>query len=446
MGADGWPGGRGRAQCGGGHTSSSSPSLPSPSPSLLWPSPSLASPSLPSPSLPSSSPGGGAAPFVGSRAQAADRIVAASSELCKERGGAGSERGGVRGGARVRRGATHQAAGSTAGTAGRAGGEAGRGAGSIGSRLNCGAANAASCGAGSERGTTSSSATGGGEEHSRGRDLLRRGGGGRAWFGGRAGGVVWGGGCGGVEQVRRGLEWQGEVSCGASGEVRRGHLPGRGGGSGGVCEGWGAQCGAAVRIARLSLAGPLLQARGAPLLPRGRAGLLARLVLLLNHGELAAAAGTHSPPLLAKLPVLLARATAGHATPGRPPPRVSVGMMSGVLRGGTSWLHLLPGAPWPSGSARGEGICDASAVGVLLVADMMKKAPSQTMSLTRPVTTHMWCRNRYRIRNGCRIGREGKTGHRKYFAFDQLVLLGLCSTRQSSIYHATSICHFFADT
>ena len=81
---------RGRAQCGGEHTSSSSPSLPSPSPSL--PSPSLPSPSLPSPSLPSSSAGGGAAQFVGSRAHPAERIVAASFELRKDKGAAGRGR------------------------------------------------------------------------------------------------------------------------------------------------------------------------------------------------------------------------------------------------------------------------------------------------------------------------------------------------------------------
>ena len=65
----------------------------------------------------------------------------------------------------------------------------------------------------------------------------------------------------------------------------------------------GAQHGAAMRTARLSLVGLLLQGRGAPLLLSGRAeiDLLALLVPLVSHGDYAAAVGMRSLRLLVRL-------------------------------------------------------------------------------------------------------------------------------------------------
>ena len=65
----------------------------------------------------------------------------------------------------------------------------------------------------------------------------------------------------------------------------------------------GAQHGAAMRTARLSLVGLLLQGRGAPLLLSGRAeiDLHALLVPLVSHGDYAAAVGMRSLRLLVRL-------------------------------------------------------------------------------------------------------------------------------------------------
>ena len=76
----------------GEHTSASSSSLPWPWPSLPSPSPSLPSPSLPSSQQ--ASAGGGAAPFVGNRAQPPDLTAVA--------GGSRSELVGLEGSGEVR--------------------------------------------------------------------------------------------------------------------------------------------------------------------------------------------------------------------------------------------------------------------------------------------------------------------------------------------------------